>query len=602
MDIPEQNNQKKENFLNTGLMLDNRFKIIEPVRKTSGCIVYRAWDYEQETDKALLMIPPIIQADFEAMEILKQSARSLKWLNHIYIAGFYGLHTRGQHSYFEMEFVPGKSIKRKKYESRDKRFSENMARWVALQILEGLAYAHNQNVLHRNIKPQKIIFTGKGQVRIIDFGVSEALRNAMALVRDISSRSAILFMPPEQLRGKNLSVQSDIYSLGAALYYLLDGKPPFYHGDIHYQILNEQPEPIEGVSDELNNIILKCLSKDIDQRYENCEQMMLDIRKLSAMKEEKVIEPQPVIEKEDEEKIDLLDPSSLIKEKVEEKSDTFTLINEEPFDEKESIIEIFINKIKMNKSILIWVGLFFIVVISVIGFKVIVNSNDGGGSGFYSGDSNRDKQTRQRMIAALNTAADKQFAEGRYIIPEGNNALELYLEVLKIDSDEEHARSRIESMKDKLYADIQRYLDDWMLIEAEELLESCLDYFEDDGRFEKLEDELNDLLEKGESLPVQIEILNGAGQSGVANTLGRHLEKNGYKVVHKDNYRVNGMVNWQVGRTLFIGSLPESKRIEKLEKILNLKYQRDKLSGKQFKSANILIILGADCQKIPALN
>jgi hypothetical protein len=109
-------------------------------------------------------------------------------------------------------------------------------------------------------------------------------------------------------------------------------------------------------------------------------------------------------------------------------------------------------------------------------------------------------------------------------------------------------------------------------------------------------------LKRADSLPIQIEILNGAGRSGIAKTLSRFLKENRYKVVNADNYRVNGMVNWQVRNTIYIGSLPENDRIEKLEELLDLKYQRTKLPRKQFKSANILIILGRDYNKIPVLN
>ena len=591
MDTSENNNQKTESFFESGLIIDERFEIIEPIRKTSGCIVYRAVDLKQGTDKALLMIPAVIQSDFEAMGILKESARGLKWLNHIYIATFYDLHTRGVHNYFEMEFVPGKSIKRKKYESRDKKFTENMARWVALQVLEGLAHAHEKDLLHKNIKPQKIIFTGAGQVRLIDFGVSGSLRNAMALVRDTTSRSAILFMPPEQLRGKQLSFASDIYSLGATLYYLLNGKPPFNHGDIHYQILNENPDAIEGVSDDLNRIILKCLSKDISQRYETCEDMIKDIRNISQSSKQEPIKP-PIPEQK-----------PLLTEKVKEveKPITRPLAEEEPFGNRNSIFTIFAEKIQMNKSILIWISLFFITVLSVISYKVIFTDSDENRSARNLENSSEDTETNLRMIAALNTAADKQYAKGRYIAPKGNNALELYLEVLKIDSKEEHAIKQIESMKNKLYNDIKRYLNDWMLIEAQELLESCLDYFDDEKKFDELDEELSELLKRSDSLPIQIEILNGAGRSGIAKTLSRFLKENKYKVVNSANYRVNGMVNWQVKKTYFIGSLPKNDRIEKLEELLNLKYKREKLPRKQFKSANILVILGGNYRNIPVL-
>ena len=145
-DKKEINQRNNDRFLPSGKMIDNRFEIKEPIRKTSGCIVYRANDKTNNTDKALLIIPPIIKVDFEAMDSLRESAQLLKWLNHPYIARYYGLHTSGEYTFFEMEFVPGKSVKRKKFESPNKIFSENMAKWGALQILEGLSFAHKQNI------------------------------------------------------------------------------------------------------------------------------------------------------------------------------------------------------------------------------------------------------------------------------------------------------------------------------------------------------------------------------------------------------------------------------------------------------------------------
>ncbi len=594
METSKQNIPKKEKFLEAGLIVDDRFQIIEPIRKTSGCIVYRATDLTQKTDKALLMIPPVIQSDFEAMGILKETARNLKWLNHIYIARFYDLHTRGIYNYFEMEFVPGKSIKRKKYENPDKKFTENMVRWIALQVLEGLAHAHSKDLLHKNIKPQKIIFTGSGQVRLIDFGVSGAIRNAMALVRDTTSRSAILFMPPEQLRGKKLTYASDIYSLGATLYYLLESKPPFNHGDIHYQILNELPESIEGVSSALNDIILKCLAKDINQRYQSCNEMMDAIHNILYAQVKKLPELEtPVMQKEP---VAQTEPD--LQEKIEKKSEPSLYTEDENFGEGGSLIKMITEKIKINRSVLIWISAFFIVVISVITYKIIFNT-DVGKQSYGSVSSSQEEQTNIRMMAALNSAADKLYAKGQFIMPKGNNALDMYLEVLEIDPEEKHAIERIESMKTNLYNQIKSYLADWMFVEAEELLQNCMIYFEEDKRFEKLEEEFEALMKRADSLPIQIEILNGAGKSGIAGTLSKHLKNNGFKIVNTDNYRVNGRVNWQVRKTLLIGSLPKNNRIEKLEKILNLNFKRQKLTNKQYKSANIIVILGNDYNTIP---
>jgi len=596
----DQSSKKKENFLPANLIIDDRFKIIEPVRKTIGCIVYRALDMQQDSYKALLIIPPLLKADLEAMEILKENAALLQTLSHPKIAGFYGIHTGQEYNYFEMEYAPGKSVRRKKTETQESQFTEYTVKHLALQILEGLEHAHNLNLLHRNIKPQKIILSDHQTVKLIDFGISDILRRAMSLVVNTSSLSAILFMPPEQIRGKNLSVQSDIYSLGATLYYMLDGNPPFYQGDIQYQILNEEPEPVEGVSGDMNNIILRCLSKDPAQRYHACGQLILDLQSLAE---------QP--KKEGSEKLEPEaepgEPSTVFEIHSDEETEhTEWIVNgEKPqtggFFKNNKFIFLLSEKIKSSKPVLLWVGSFFIILLCVVSYKIFFSNGISSTSG-YSANTNRDPETTQRMAAALNEAADKQYSDGRFIAPKGSNALELYLEVLKIDPDNRHASDQIQSMKDKLYDNAKNYLDNWMLVEANELIESSVQYFEDDERFKQLHEELEELFDRSDSLPIRIEILNGVGKSGIANALSKFLKNNNYKVVNTDNYRVSGMVNWQVKNSVFIGSIPENERIENLESLLKLTYNQDKLSHKQFKSANILLILGSDYQKIPVLS
>ncbi|MEJ2546094.1 MAG: LytR C-terminal domain-containing protein [Calditrichaceae bacterium] len=276
-------------------------------------------------------------------------------------------------------------------------------------------------------------------------------------------------------------------------------------------------------------------------------------------------------------------------------------IQNESIDDTDSIVNIILNKVRLNKPILMWIGAFIIVVVLIITFKMIFSSDQGNNVSNKAEISIQDEQTNIRLMAALNSAADKLYAKGQYISPKGNNALEMYLEVLEIDADEEHANAQIGAMKTKLYNNIKENLDNWMLVEAEELIKNCMNYFEDDERFEKLDEEFEELMDHADKIPINIEILNGAGKSGIAGTLSKELEKNKFKVVNSDNYRVNGRVNWNVKNTSFTGSLPKNERIEKIEKILDLTYKQGKLPHKQFKSANIIIVLGADYKIIPSL-
>jgi serine/threonine protein kinase len=598
MNDATQGEVKREKFLPPGFVIDDRFEIKEPIRKTSGCIVYRVSDREVNVEKALLIIPPIIQVDFEAMDILRENTKTLKWLNHPYIARFYGLHSGGQFTYFEMEYFSGKSIKRKKYETPGKKFSENMAKWAALQILEGLSHAHNQNLLHRNIKPQKIIFTSNGQVRLIDFGISDAIRNAMAIVRDVTSQSAILFMPPEQIKGKRLSVQSDMYSLGATLYYLLEGRPPFYHGDIYYQILNEKPEPIEGISDEFNHILQICLAKDISDRYGNCDQMIGDLKGIRSRQEQATkteLTPEPVMKPEP--------PEEPVQKAEEEKTFRAEDMVEEFSEADHFFRNHFLEKIKANKPILLLTSLLLVIIIAGIVFNTFISSRTKSTTSTTI-EANQTPQelteSHRKMIAALKNEAEKHFTADRLITPRGNNAYELYQEVLKIDPEDEQTLNRMEQLKSKLFKTIKTHISGGTIMEAENLLSACLGLFPDDRAFQNLEKELKQTLQQADAIPVNIEILNGAGVAGIARTMQSYLKQNNYKVVFSENYRKDGKIFWQVARSQFVGSIPKNKKIERLEKLLNIPYQRNELQDRQSKLANVLIILGKDYKLISA--
>jgi len=136
--------------------------------------------------------------------------------------------------------------------------------------VEGLAYAHNKKVIHKDIKPQNMMLTKEGVIKLMDFGIAETVHSSMSRLKKTGSSGTLVYMSPEQLRGKDVGKEADIYSLGATLYELLTGNPPFYRGDIYSQIINEKPEPLAGVSTQINRIVLKCLEKEKEKRFRDC--------------------------------------------------------------------------------------------------------------------------------------------------------------------------------------------------------------------------------------------------------------------------------------------------------------------------------------------
>jgi len=224
-------------------------------------------------DKALKIIPEAIVSDEEAMADLQAEARTMISLNHNSIVRVYDFHDAGAVKYIDMEFVEGKTLTKLKLEHPNKQVPEAEVKALAIKIADGLAYAHSKGVIHKDIKPQNVMLNKDGEVKIMDFGIAETVRTSMSRIQNSSSSGTLVYMSPEQIKGKDVGKESDIYSFGAMLYELLSGHPPFYKGDINYQILNETPEPLINISENLNELIMKCLEKDYDKRFRGFDEI-----------------------------------------------------------------------------------------------------------------------------------------------------------------------------------------------------------------------------------------------------------------------------------------------------------------------------------------
>jgi len=272
-----------------GHEIDNRYTVEEKLGQGSFGAVYKVYDRELEIEKALKIIPEAISNDKEAMISLRKEASIMAKLNHTNIVHIYDFHYSGEIKYIDMEYVEGESLADIKTEKPNKKFTEEEVKQYAIQILEGLNYAHKQNVIHKDIKPQNIMLDKSGKIRIMDFGIAESVQGSMSRLENTGSSGTLVYMSPEQIRGKDVGKEADIYSLGATLYELLNGNPPFYKGDITYQIINKQPENIKGITEQMNEIIQKCLKKDMKERYSNCEEFGKALLNKGIAKDEVIV-------------------------------------------------------------------------------------------------------------------------------------------------------------------------------------------------------------------------------------------------------------------------------------------------------------------------
>lgn len=181
---------------------------------------------------------------------------------------------------------------------------------IFVQLLEAFKYAHKLNIVHRDIKPSNIIIDSNNNIKVLDFGIAKILEDTKSLTKTGTQLGTVYYMSPEQVKGdKNIDQRSDIYSLGVTLFYLACGRNPYNENETEYHILNKivnDPLPkasvyYPGLEDGIENIIEKATSKNPKDRYQNCDEFIDALKKLSNpikknLNKTKVIESQNKVE------------------------------------------------------------------------------------------------------------------------------------------------------------------------------------------------------------------------------------------------------------------------------------------------------------------
>ncbi len=233
--------------------------------------VYRATDTMLGREVALKMLHPQLTVQPQFLERFRKEARVLAQLLHPNIAVIYNFIEQSGNHFMVMEYVEGTSLDEllKKYRSLPAQFVVP----VCIQALEGLQHAHRKQIFHRDIKPSNLMLTPDGTLKLMDFGIAKvAGEQKMTQVNKIVG--TIEFMAPELIEGKDASIASDIYSMGATLYELVSGKLPF-ESDTDFNLMQAilkkkpvAPEKMnEAVPKKLSDIILKAMDKNPASRY-----------------------------------------------------------------------------------------------------------------------------------------------------------------------------------------------------------------------------------------------------------------------------------------------------------------------------------------------
>ncbi|MBI2428499.1 MAG: serine/threonine-protein kinase [Ignavibacteriales bacterium] len=267
----------------------SQYNIIEKLGEGGMGVVYKAQDTKLDRFVALKFLPSHLAASEQDKSRFIQEAKSASALNHPNVCTIHDIqeHTGpdGVNQLFiVMEFVDGKSLKEKKETLGQKQILE-----IGVQVAEGLAAAHERGIVHRDIKPDNIMIRKDGIVQIMDFGLAKLYTsgNVSRLTKAGTTMGTMGYMSPEQVQGLDVDHRTDIFSLGVVLYELLAGASPFkgvHETAIMYEIVNVDPPPIstvkEGITPELDDIILECLEKEKDDRCQSAKELAKDLRKI----------------------------------------------------------------------------------------------------------------------------------------------------------------------------------------------------------------------------------------------------------------------------------------------------------------------------------
>jgi tetratricopeptide (TPR) repeat protein/tRNA A-37 threonylcarbamoyl transferase component Bud32 len=284
--IPTETLEVPKEELTTGSTFAGRYQIIEELGRGGMGRVYKAQDTEIKEKIALKLIKPEISSDKKTIERFQNELKLARKISHRNVCRMHHLEKSEGNSFITMEYVDGENLKG--MIRMMGQLSSGKAISIAKQVCEGLSEAHRIGVVHRDLKPSNIMIDKEGNAKIMDFGIARSLTG-----KGITGVGVMIgtpeYMSPEQVESKEIDQRSDIYSLGVILYEMVTGRVPF-EGDTPYSIgvkhkseTPRNPKEINPqISDDLNRLILKCLEKEKEKRYQSAGELRSELENIES--------------------------------------------------------------------------------------------------------------------------------------------------------------------------------------------------------------------------------------------------------------------------------------------------------------------------------
>ena len=283
-------------MLTEGMIVADRYEIVSKIGTGGMSDVYKAKDHTLGRFVAIKVLKPEFSEDVNFVTKFRTEAQSAAGLEHPNIVNIYDVGSENGMHYIVMEYVEGITLKT--YIEKKGQLSFKEAVSIAIQVGRGIEAAHHKNIIHRDIKPQNIIISTEGKVKVTDFGIARAA-TSNTISADVMG--SVHYASPEQARNGFVDGKSDIYSLGIVMYEMVTGRVPF-DGDttvaVAIQHLQEEIVAPSAYAPNLpismEKIILKCTQKNPDRRYESMTALLADLRKALISPDEDFVVIAPV--------------------------------------------------------------------------------------------------------------------------------------------------------------------------------------------------------------------------------------------------------------------------------------------------------------------
>ena len=270
-------------MLNPGTYLQGRYEILEKIGSGGMSVVYKAKCHTLNRLVAIKVLKEEFALDENFVSKFKMEAQAAARLSHPNIVNVYDVVDEENLHYIVMELIEGITLK--SYIEKKELLDSKEAIGIAIQVAQGIAAAHEQHIIHRDIKPQNMIISKDGKVKVADFGIARAVSSQT--VNSSAAVGSVHYISPEQARGGYCDERSDIYSFGITLYEMVTGRVPFEGDNTVAVALAHLEDPVVPPGDYnpqvypgLEDIILKCTKKKPDRRYGSMEEVIHDLRRV----------------------------------------------------------------------------------------------------------------------------------------------------------------------------------------------------------------------------------------------------------------------------------------------------------------------------------